>query len=877
MQHSRASARADWLWAISIGVLALILYVATLQPDVGGPEDTPKFQFLGYVLGTAHPPGYPLYVMLSHVFVQLPVGSIAYRANLFSAVMAAVCCALTYTIARQIGAGRIASFCVAAALATGLSFWTYAVFAEVYSLAAVLVALTVALLLSWGSRGGAARLLAAVAALSAGLGNHLTIVGLAPAAALYVLIRNRRALDARVLTAAAAVLVLGFAQYGFILLRTHQGAPFLESRARNVSELVDVVTAKRFAKDRFAFGPSALVTIQLPAVASAVGAELGAAGGALLVIGLGAAAVGRLASVALVAGSALGLFAMVLNLSGDVAGFITPAMPLVWALCALGIDAVARMLRWTPPVGAPLAAAATVAAALIPGTHLVNNYAQADQSANTGDGRFLRGFFSQLPDRAAVVGENYLIESVLEYLLLTGEAGPTRGIVRLGYSQRSVLDAARDGRRVFAFGGAASFLTTEGLLFERFPMAGSPLDDWLRALPRGSVILGAANESLPVELFAMLRPSARATARARPFVVFAAVQGRPDLFWREDDRLATLPVDATLLASARFKTPGSLVVTADERAARIELASAPVSETAAGVALSVFTRDGILSSAFDVPAGSAARAPLGGAVYEFVGNAPCVQVSEDGWADISQVLTTGSWVTTVPSFGSVVLESELPGARRGRVAAREVLRGTPIRVEDVPSGDDGQMVTAEFVRARNSRPLFRVALDSPRAAGRARLRPGGAVRSLSLCQHMPPDLFRHAAQDAILTPDLESEAYFGWGWGPSERIPAGRVRRGESGATLLLPLDTGVDARLVLDVSLEPQAPLELHFNGTPVGTCDGPAKTPCAVTLPAARARLGINALSFSWPSAANVPDGKPALTFHRGRMQRLPPPPPR
>jgi hypothetical protein len=38
--------------------MALSLYVLTLQPDLGGPEDTPKFQFLGHVLGTAHPPGY---------------------------------------------------------------------------------------------------------------------------------------------------------------------------------------------------------------------------------------------------------------------------------------------------------------------------------------------------------------------------------------------------------------------------------------------------------------------------------------------------------------------------------------------------------------------------------------------------------------------------------------------------------------------------------------------------------------------------------------------------------------------------------------------------------------------------------------------------
>ncbi len=34
-----------------------VVYLRTLLPDVGGPEDSPKFQYLGAVLGTAHPPG----------------------------------------------------------------------------------------------------------------------------------------------------------------------------------------------------------------------------------------------------------------------------------------------------------------------------------------------------------------------------------------------------------------------------------------------------------------------------------------------------------------------------------------------------------------------------------------------------------------------------------------------------------------------------------------------------------------------------------------------------------------------------------------------------------------------------------------------------
>jgi hypothetical protein len=62
--------------------------------------------------------------------VQLPIGTIAYRANLFSAVMAALACALAYVIARQIGSNRWPAVC-GGCPRDGASFWRNAVFAEV--------------------------------------------------------------------------------------------------------------------------------------------------------------------------------------------------------------------------------------------------------------------------------------------------------------------------------------------------------------------------------------------------------------------------------------------------------------------------------------------------------------------------------------------------------------------------------------------------------------------------------------------------------------------------------------------------------------------------------------------------------------------------
>ena len=78
------------LAAVPVFLVALVLYVPRLLPDVGF-WDTGEFQAIGPVLGTAHPTGYPTYTLtawLGSVVLQ-PFGNEAYRANLLSALLMA--------------------------------------------------------------------------------------------------------------------------------------------------------------------------------------------------------------------------------------------------------------------------------------------------------------------------------------------------------------------------------------------------------------------------------------------------------------------------------------------------------------------------------------------------------------------------------------------------------------------------------------------------------------------------------------------------------------------------------------------------------------------------------------------------------------------
>ena len=85
------------LCGITVGLVSLGLYLATLAPGLTWAHDSGdggELAAAARTLGIAHPPGYPTYLLLAHVFTRLPVGEIATRTNLFSALCAATTSAL---------------------------------------------------------------------------------------------------------------------------------------------------------------------------------------------------------------------------------------------------------------------------------------------------------------------------------------------------------------------------------------------------------------------------------------------------------------------------------------------------------------------------------------------------------------------------------------------------------------------------------------------------------------------------------------------------------------------------------------------------------------------------------------------------------------
>ena len=123
--------------------LTLVGYVWTLAPGVLA-ADSGELQVVAAQLGVAHPPGFPLYVMIAHLMTRLPFDSAAYAVNCLSAIAAALTVLVVYATGLRLSGGRVLPAVVGAvALGTATTFWSQATTANVRSLTALFAALAI--------------------------------------------------------------------------------------------------------------------------------------------------------------------------------------------------------------------------------------------------------------------------------------------------------------------------------------------------------------------------------------------------------------------------------------------------------------------------------------------------------------------------------------------------------------------------------------------------------------------------------------------------------------------------------------------------------------------------------------------------------------
>jgi hypothetical protein len=429
-------------WPYIVPVLVLsVVYGRTLQRSTGNyfSVDTTKFDYLGLVLGTAHPPGYPLYTMLNAAFVRIvPWGSVAFRANLLSAVFALLACLVAVSILTRLGVRPVVAAGGATALGLIPQLWHFALIAEVYTLSILFVALVLACLLGYDQTGRPAWLRAALLIFALSFAHATSQILLIPGLLLYLVLRRPAWLFrprelAWLLPVGAALALL---PYAYLFWRTAAGAPLLDTRVAGLTSLWQVISAARYSGWMFGVPLHQVVSERLP--------ELWIAGVKQLRVALVACAIGLLMLIKqrpLVA-AVTGLWVMcpaVFALGYAVGDWETMLLPL-WFL--LGIWGVVGIDRCVAGLLGRAQWAAVLVAITLPVVALWSGYGEADRSSVDPQAD-VDAALRVVPDNSIIFTYDNGTRHQFWYRLLPGDMGIRRNVwAAMGVNPRNRSDRA---------------------------------------------------------------------------------------------------------------------------------------------------------------------------------------------------------------------------------------------------------------------------------------------------------------------------------------------------------------------------------------------------------------------------------------------------
>jgi len=260
--HAAGGKDSRRIHAAALGLAFFVVYAlgASRTIYVG---DSGELVAAVHTLGIPHPSSYPLYVLLGKLWtVLVPIGSIAYRMSLFSAVCAAIAAAGVYLVGRQLRLMAISALFSSLLLAFSPSFWSQANIQRVYSLNALFLVMALGLSVAWFQRRDPKMLVAAFFVAALGATNHTYMGGFVVALALFAAITEPGLLRRpRVLIAAATAAALGLLPYLYLPLRSRTNPRLDWGNPETVRATLDVILRREAWERAWFETPADLLTI----------------------------------------------------------------------------------------------------------------------------------------------------------------------------------------------------------------------------------------------------------------------------------------------------------------------------------------------------------------------------------------------------------------------------------------------------------------------------------------------------------------------------------------------------------------------------------------------------------------------------------------
>jgi len=244
---------------ICLLVLSWFVYLLTLSPTVFY-RDSPEFVSTAFSLGISHPAGFPIYNLMAKAVTFFPMGSIPFKINLFSSLMACLALGALYltsvTFLRVLaGPEHSDSHSWSALLPVGfmafcMPFWGNTMLAEVYTLHTLFTILVILGLLKWKEKDDIRYLYSAALIYGLSAGNHGTVAFYLPAILILFLFwcRHNRW---RHLSLCVLFFLWGFSIYMYLPIRSMAEPTFDWGNPETLQEFIFQISDRKDSHTHF--------------------------------------------------------------------------------------------------------------------------------------------------------------------------------------------------------------------------------------------------------------------------------------------------------------------------------------------------------------------------------------------------------------------------------------------------------------------------------------------------------------------------------------------------------------------------------------------------------------------------------------------------
>ena len=292
---------------------------------------------------------------------------------------------------------------------------------------------------------------------------------------------------------------------------------------------------------------------------------------------------------ALLLTGAVVVFAFALNYAvNDTPVFLVPTILVLWLAAAVGGEWIAG--AWRSRIVAPLVA---VVCCALPVWLVATNFREEDRSRDITADVQLGRLIEALPEPAALVKEDFLVDRMVTSKLLGDGPGHGRHIPLTAPHVAAVRGQMDLGMRVFAFAKSATRLRLEGaeVSFAPVRLLEGPLDRFLDGLPDDVIVaLGvpaaqsaAFAASRGASLLAIGGPSTLAGIAPASIACVGARNGRVPLLQTGRLGVSVTAAAREPVGGGRSRPPGDIPVRADATEASVRLGSREVVRTQGAV------------------------------------------------------------------------------------------------------------------------------------------------------------------------------------------------------------------------------------------------------------------------------------------------------